>query len=481
MGLANSLWAFAATTFLVFPRVSGDLIDSCDGVLVSEALPALINETNIHRHLHSLQGISHVGHGNRMAGSLGHNLTITYIKHELAALGYYVEVQHYGGLVPRTEEATFVVNDGDYNIDPIGWSPSADLVDRTLVPISGSGCTATDYPHEAQGAIVLVGSGGCSFSNKSIVAGKAGADALLIHETTQLTPSFGEPNDQHIPTAKISDEDANYLRNQTHPLQANIMGISTNAEWVSSYNVFGTLEYGDEENTLLVGTHSDSVGQSAGINDNASGIASLLEVAARLAKFKTNSRVKFAFWTAAEPSLLGSKHFVSTAHPEELRRIRLYLDVAMVGSPNGALKVYDNNGTFSRTTGPRGSEHAEATLTHISNRSDYAPFYAANIPFAGLFSGADGYKTGEEADLFGGNADWPYDVNYHQPEDDTENLNVTILMLNTKALAHAVGVYGSSFDGIPAASAAWRYVEAVAQPSCMILAFAFCFLLSYAS
>lgn len=212
----------------------------------------------------------------------------------------------------------------------------------------------------------------------------------------------------------------------------------------------------------MVGTHTDSINSTAGINDNASGIASLLEVASQLAKFQTNSRVKFAFWTASEPCLLGSKHWFDVTRDEELKKIKLYIDVNMVGSSNGALRVYDGNSTTFDQSGPHGSGDAEevlaqgfrvqgvnATRASITNRSDYAQFYDHGIPFAGLFSGADGIKSKEEKAMFGGDADQPYDIYYHKAEDDIENINMTALMMNTKSLAHAVGIYGRSFEGFP--------------------------------
>ncbi|KAI1143804.1 hypothetical protein F5Y05DRAFT_418037 [Hypoxylon sp. FL0543] len=460
-----------------------------------QALPLLVDSASILKHLQSLQKIADGSGGNRLTGSDGHNRTIDYIKHELSSLGYYVEVQHFEGLMQVHSEATLVVNKNIFQVEPIAWSPSAKLTNLPLVPVKGGGCTATQYPQEALGAVVLVAGGGCSFSEKSIAAGKAGADALLLHESTQLTPSMGSLNSQHIPSARIPERDARRILSHGYPLWVNIADISTKHEHVYRFAAPGNRECGDEEKTLLVGTHTDSVGTSAGINDNASGIASLLEVAARLAEFKTNSRVKFAFWTASEPSLLGSSYFVNAAHPEELQRIRLYLDVKMIGSSNGALKVYGTNANSPRTTMadlPFGSEHASATLangfaaqnvqskpTKISNRSDYAPFFDANIPFGGLFSGADGLKVAEEARLFGGTAGLPYDSKYHEPDDDLENIDMRTLLLNTKALAHAVSIYGNSFDGLGRESAAWRHEATIEYPSLFILAWMTCYLLSY--
>ncbi|KAI1212879.1 uncharacterized protein F4807DRAFT_456963 [Annulohypoxylon truncatum] len=432
---------------------------------MSQALPVLIEQDNIRRHLQRLQDIADASNGSRMAGSVGHNRTIEYIKDELRNLGYYVETQKVEAMMPVNSDAVLSVNGDHFPADPIGWSPSVTLIQHRLVVVAEDGCNLWDYPFESMGAIVLVNGDGCSFSLKSRYAQVVGADALIIYEDAQLIPNLGQQSRFNVPSVRISQTALRDIMNLEPPLYVDLFRVSSELQW----------ECGDDEKTLLVGTHTDSVDESAGMNDNAGGIASLLEVAAQVTKFKTKSRVKFAFWTAAEPCLIGSKYFVQNAYPEELRKIRLYLDANMLGSPNGALKIYDGSGTSFRheSVAPLGSKDAQATLvngfeaqgaesimsTRITNRSDYATFFDAHIPFAGLFSGADGLKTEKEEELFGGRAGYPYDENYHQPEDDITNINMTTLFLNTKALAHAVGTYGRSFDEFTALtmSAAWRY------------------------
>ncbi|KAI1777613.1 hypothetical protein F4818DRAFT_456735 [Hypoxylon cercidicola] len=452
MGPTNCLWGFIAAALLALPHLAEASVDECSGVLASDALPVLIDSGSLLQHLQALQSHADMGNGSRVAGSYGHNLTIEYIQDHLRSAGYYVEVQPFHGLMQVQGKANLIAGGQNIRAEAMAWSPNYSAEYIPIVPVNGPGCRAIDYPSQTFGAIALVGSGGCSFSDKSKAAREAGAGALLLRESTELNPSLGGLDDHHIPSARISEKDAQALEKLPLPLWAHSIDISTHSEQ----------ECGDEENTLMVGTHTDSTDSSAGINDNASGIASLLEVASRLTKFKTNSKVKFAFWTASEPCLLGSRHWFDTKHDEELSNIRLYLDVNMIGSPNGALKVYDGNGTYFKIPGPHGSDKAEAVLAdgfaaqevsikraEISNRSDYAPFFEYGIPIAGLFSGADGFKTREEFNMFGGQPDRPYDNNYHQAGDDLENINTTALLVNTKALAHAVGVYGRGFDGFP--------------------------------
>ncbi|KAI1769034.1 hypothetical protein GGR53DRAFT_461824 [Hypoxylon sp. FL1150] len=422
----------------------------CSGVLSGDALPFLINSHSVLEHLQALQNHADQGNGSRMAGSHGHNLTIEYIRTHLRSAGYYVEVQPFRGLMQVQSEAQLTIGYENIRIDPIAWSPQINVTNLPIIPVNTQGCRPVDYPGEIYGGIVLVGSGGCSISTKSRAAHDAGAAALLLRDSTELEPSLGGLNAKHIPSARIRERDAQTIDKLPDPLWARGLEIRARYEY----------ECGDDENMLMVGTHTDSANSSAGINDNGSGIAALLEVATQLAKFRTNSFVKFAFWTASEPCLLGSRRWFDVSHPEELNKIRLYLDVNMIGSPNGALKVYDGDGTYFHVSGPYGSGIAEQALrdgfsnqgvlqingAEMSNRSDYAPFFERGIPFAGLFSGADGFKTEDEFSKFGGELDRPYDSNYQQVGDDVRNINATVLLVNTKALAHAVGIYGRGFD-----------------------------------
>jgi Zn-dependent M28 family amino/carboxypeptidase len=86
-----------------------------------------------------------------------------------------------------------------------------------------------------------------------------------------------------------------------------------------------------------MGAHSDSVPEGPGINDNGSGSAAILEVAIQLSKFAIKNRVRFGWWTAEEEGLLGAEQYVGLLSPEELFKIRLYLNFDMVASGNGYL------------------------------------------------------------------------------------------------------------------------------------------------
>jgi Zn-dependent M28 family amino/carboxypeptidase len=60
------------------------------------------------------------------------------------------------------------------------------------------------------------------------------------------------------------------------------------------------------------------------------------------------------------------------------------------------------------------------------------------IPAGGLFSGAEGVKTPEQAAVYGGTAGEPYDPCYHQACDDITNLSTKALAELGDGAAHAV-------------------------------------------
>src|ERR1700744_282775 len=114
-----------------------------------------------------------------------------------------------------------------------------------------------------------------------------------------------------------------------------------------------------------------TLSQAKGMNDNASGVAALLEVADRLTYYTTRNVVKFCFWAAEELSLWGSYLHLHNLSPTERDRIMAYLNFDMLASPNyayGVLSSYgkmrtppsvyqpEDNGEPSRKADPMGSE-----------------------------------------------------------------------------------------------------------------------------
>jgi Zn-dependent M28 family amino/carboxypeptidase len=213
----------------------------------------------------------------------------------------------------------------------------------------------------------------------------------------------------------------------------------------------------------MAGAHLDSVQAGPGINDNGSGSAALIEVAEQMAKVTPWNTVRLAWWGAEESGLIGSTEYVAGLGEEELDRIAAYLNFDMIGSPNHVLFVYDGDDSDGQGDGPgpEGSAQIEATFeryftsvgqptkgTDFDGRSDYGPFIDAGIPAGGLFTGAEGVKTAEEAAIWGGTAGIAYDPCYHLACDTFANNNDMALDLNSDAVAYSVLQYAMNAQEI---------------------------------
>ncbi len=191
-----------------------------------------------------------------------------------------------------------------------------------------------------------------------------------------------------------------------------------------------------------------------GINDNGSGTSTILEIAEEISEAgkKPRQKLRFAFWGAEESNLLGSEHYVDTLDDDGFGELWANLNFDMLGSPNYVRFVYDGDGSDTPDTGagPPGSAQIEDVFTQyfasqglaseptaFDGRSDYGPFIEAGVPAGGLFSGAEGEKTAEQAEVYGGTAGEPYDPCYHQACDTINNLSTKALFELGDAAAHA--------------------------------------------
>ena len=182
-----------------------------------------------------------------------------------------------------------------------------------------------------------------------------------------------------------------------------------------------------------------------------------------MAKVKPRNKVRFAWWGAEESGLVGSTYYVNNLSQEEQDKITLYLNFDMIGSPNHVFFIYDGDDSdgVGAGPGPAGSAQIEKLFesyytqvgqpfkgTDFSGRSDYGPFIAVGIPSGGLFTGAEGIKTDEEAAIWGGTAGDQYDPCYHLACDTYDNINLGALDVNSDAVAYAVLQYAMNTEEI---------------------------------
>ncbi|MCZ6464748.1 MAG: M28 family peptidase, partial [Proteobacteria bacterium] len=202
-------------------------------------------------------------------------------------------------------------------------------------------------------------------------------------------------------------------------------------------NVIGRLRMGEEpsERFVLVGAHLDHLGRGKnatslarageeheihrGADDNASGVAAVLEMAQLLADARDAGRlagardVVFAAWSGEELGLLGSKHFADglgnpdDPHASLSSSIAAYLNLDMVGRMEHELYLY---GAGSSSAWPGLIERASAPLgLAVAPRDDsFLPtdatsFYLKRVPVLSAFTGVH--------------------EDYHTPRDLADRLN----------------------------------------------------------
>ncbi|WP_111960894.1 M20/M25/M40 family metallo-hydrolase [Chryseobacterium lathyri] len=90
---------------------------------------------------------------------------------------------------------------------------------------------------------------------------------------------------------------------------------------------------GKSDKVVMFGAHYDSVEIGPGINDNATGVAILLELvsAARKMNIQPEKTIHIAFWDAEEEGVLGSASYIKQLSEQEKKRINSYINVDMVG------------------------------------------------------------------------------------------------------------------------------------------------------
>ena len=235
-------------------------------------------------------------------------------------------------------------------------------------------------------------------------------------------------------------------------------------------NVIGDLPGVNPDNVAMFGAHLDSRIEGPGIQDNGTGSAALLAIADVLGnnkKYTPQNTLRFAWWGAEESGLIGSTEYVFNPvfglTQEEYDALALYLNFDMVGSPNFIYGVYDaDESTFPAPVFvPPGSEALEDLFeayysiegipyedSEFSGRSDYQAFIDVGIPASGLFTGAEGIKTSEQAAIWGGTAGDQYDPCYHLACDTIDNPSETALDVNVDAIAYAIYNVASTTEAV---------------------------------
>ncbi|MFW9991398.1 MAG: M28 family peptidase [Candidatus Odinarchaeota archaeon] len=208
-------------------------------------------------------------------------------------------------------------------------------------------------------------------------------------------------------------------------LEINVL-YKKNAESANIVAKFQGVASGSSERAIIVSGHHDHLGESlvgttyCGADDDASGVAVVLEVARVLNElYENNSFSKsiiIATWGAEEMGLLGAEHFVHVDPLFPLKQIDLVIqhDMVGVGPVNGYLLV-DGQSTISssviqsiRQAATQYGSIQNVVTTNDHGSSDHAAFWERNVAAVNFY--------------------WDEEHPYlHTPQDTADRINPDIL------------------------------------------------------
>jgi Zn-dependent M28 family amino/carboxypeptidase len=297
-----------------------------------------------------------------------------------------------------------------------------------------------DFSGFVPGRIALIQRGTCFFGVKVLNAQAAGASGVIIFNegnpgrtgvfAGNLVDASGNRIVPTIPVAFTSFDTGNNLLTEYQQAVAGgtalpvmnleVQGVvNPNAD---DYNVIAESKGGNKNHVVVVDAHLDAI-YGAGMLDNASGSATILDIALKMKNVNPLNKLRFIWFGGEELGLLGSAAYINSLSKTELSHIGYDLDADVMATPNYSIGVLDPAGPdlFGRTvtaTFPNRVYKASTVardqaieyfdsvdLNHILFSpvgTDAFSFNAVGIPASGLLTGQDCCKTQQEVDLFGG-------------------------------------------------------------------------------
>ncbi len=267
-----------------------------------------------------------------------------------------------------------------------------------------------------------------AIKNKAADCAAKGATALIVYNSGSAATDLrfdgkSKAVGVKIPVLFISEPAAKkYLVENSATVDLDLQ-VSFGAKKRTGHNVIGYIDNG-AANTIILGAHYDHLGYGEdhnslwtgepeihnGADDNASGTATILELAKLLKKSKLkNNNYLFICFSGEELGLYGSKFF--TEHPTiPLENVNYMINCDMVGRLNDSTKAVTIGGFGTSPSWgkllPQKTRDLDVKFDSSGiGPSDHTSFYLKNIPVLFFFTGTH--------------------KDYHKPTDDVEKINFT--------------------------------------------------------
>ncbi len=202
--------------------------------------------------------------------------------------------------------------------------------------------------------------------------------------------------------------------------------------------------FGAEKSPLIVvGAHYDVAGEMPGADDNASGVAGLIELARLIQEQKPNlkNKIELVAYSLEEPPYFSTGQMGSAVHAKSLRtankELKLMISLEMIGYftdepdsqrfPVEAMKfIYPNTGNFVAVVGRLEETKTAQEFKNKMLTSTKIPVKTVNAPSSlsgiSLSDHSNYWKEVYRAIMVTDTAFYR-NPNYHQPTDTPETLN----------------------------------------------------------
>jgi len=371
----------------------------------SDVGPVLFDPARAFAHVEALA----VDIGSRPASSEAERQAALYLRDQLQGFGYEARLQPFAyDVFADAGSSLQVLSPQPLSPAVYPFEPSANgLVEGQLVD-AGIG-RPQDFPADTAGKVALILRGDLFFSDMVANAEAVGAVGVIVYNNEPGLFMGNLAGPSAIPALGISQEDGQALLAmvQAGPVSVRLE-VRTESGDRDSQNVVAQPQ--DGECHVVAGGHYDSVPAGPGANDNASGTATVVEMARVLAADGEFDDVCFVLFGAEEIGLIGSAHFVESLTPVEEETLEAMLNFDMVGV--GIQWLFAGSPSM---TDLAAAEAEERDLEYIVESSlpigsDHASFINAGIPAVFFHS------------LFVVVSDDPH---YHTAEDRAEHVQST--------------------------------------------------------
>jgi hypothetical protein len=282
-----------------------------------------------------------------------------------------------------------------------------------------------------------------------------GADARLRQHVTTLAGQIGVRNveqTRHLVTAR------EYITSQLGMLASSPNQVRLEDVGVAgghAQNVIFEVAGRERARIVLVGAHYDSVDSGPGANDNASGVAAVLELAAAFARSPAEQTLRFVLFANEEPPYFKSPGMGSRIDADNARRrgdnITAMLSLETIGYYSEAPSsqhypwpvglLYPSKGNFLGFVGDLGSR--SLVRAAIGAFRDVEPFPSEGAALPSTFPGVDWSdhwsfrQAGYPAIMITDTALYR-DPNYHEASDTPDKLDYARLARVTRGLEQVI-------------------------------------------